>query len=61
MIDDLDTDFKRKLSQDVAISRREIAEGKGIPNAVVGKNMRKMLMRMKVEDEARARHSVPEP
>ena len=40
---------RQALSDDIEISRREIAEGKGIPNDVVGENMRQMLLKMEQE------------
>ena len=40
------------LSRDVEISRREFAEGKGIPNDVVFDRLRKKLMAMKREADA---------
>ena len=42
-------DERRALSRDIDISRRQIAEGKGIPNDVVGENMRQMLLKMEQE------------
>ena len=58
---DIDLQSEIELSDDIAISRREIAEGKGIPNDIVFDNLHKMLMRMKAEDEASARQPDPEP
>ena len=49
---DFDAQSKIDLSNDIDISRRQIAEGKGIPNDVVFKRMHDMLMRMKAEEDA---------
>ena len=40
------------LSRDIATSRREIAEGKGIPPEEVMNKMRDMLLRLKAKREA---------
>ena len=39
------------LSRDVEISRREFAEGKGIPHRQVMDEMRKMLLNLKLQRE----------
>ena len=51
---DIDTQSKIDLSNDIDISRRQIADGKGIPNDVVFKRIHDMLMRMKAEEDAAA-------
>ena len=40
------------LSRDIATSRREIAEGKGIPHEEVMNKMRDMLLRLQAKREA---------
>ena len=52
---DIDTQSKIDLSNDIDISRRQIAEGRGISNDVVFKHMHDMLMRMKAEEDTAAR------
>ena len=50
----LDNLFDRmELSRDVEISRREFAEGKGIPHEQVMRKSREMIMRWIEEDKAR--------
>ena len=49
---DIDAQSKIDLSNDIDISRRQIADGKGIPNDVVFKRMHDILMRMKAEEDA---------
>lgn len=51
----LDNLFDRiELSRDIEISRREFAEGKGIPHEQVMRESREMIMRWIEEDRARA-------
>ena len=45
---------RANLSRDVEISRREFAEGKGIPHRQVMDEMRKMLLNLKQQREVRA-------
>ena len=45
---------RMELSRDVEISRREFAEGKGIPHEQVMRESREMIMRWIEEDRARA-------
>ena len=48
------------LSQDIATSRREFAEGKGIPHEQVVRDTREMLRRWADEDSGRSvRKDVP--
>ena len=52
---DFDTLMDRiELSRDVEISRREFAEGKGIPHRQVMDEMRKMLLNLKQQREENA-------
>ena len=52
---DIDTQSKIDLSNDIDISRRHIAEGRGISIDVVFKRMHDMLLRIKSEEDAAAR------
>ena len=54
MLHNINTQSKIVLSNDIDISRRQIADGKGIPNDVVFKRLHDMLMRMKAEEDAAA-------
>ena len=46
---------RRTLSDDIEISRREIAEGKGIPNDVVFDRLHAKLLKMKEQETAKCR------
>ena len=48
-------DERRALSRDIDISRREFAEGKGIPNDVVFDRLHAKLLKMKEQEESRCR------